>query len=345
MKLEFKAAVLFKQKKKLEIVNIKFRDQLKRGQIAVELKYSGICGSQIGEIDGIKGKDKYLPHLLGHEASGVVINKHSSVKSVKKNDHVVLHWKKSNLLQSKTPKYFIGNKKINAGPVTTFNQIAIVSENRLTKIPKSINLKHACLLGCSLTTAFGTILNYDYIKPKDKVLIIGCGAIGLPLITALKINKNKSVIAIDINKKNLSLAKKMGANKIYLSKKNIGDLIQKIIKKLEINRIIDTTGNSKVIENAYKSLDTKGNLILLGVPHHKETISINTLDINLGKKIVGSHGGGIEPSKDIIKIYNLAKNKFKFDSYITKEINLFEINKYIELIKNKKISGKVIIRF
>ena len=84
MKLEFKAAVLFRQKKKLEIINIKFRDQLKRGQIAVELKYSGICGSQIGEIDGIKGKDKYLPHLLGHEASGVVLNKHSSVKSVKK---------------------------------------------------------------------------------------------------------------------------------------------------------------------------------------------------------------------------------------------------------------------
>ena len=84
MKLEFKAAVLFKQKKKLEIINIEFNNKLKRGQIAVKLKYSGVCGSQIGEIEGIKGKDKYLPHLLGHEASGIVIEKHKSVKSVKK---------------------------------------------------------------------------------------------------------------------------------------------------------------------------------------------------------------------------------------------------------------------
>ena len=84
MKLEFKAAVLFKQKKKLEIIDIEFNNKLKRGQIAVKLKYSGVCGSQIGEIEGIKGKDKYLPHLLGHEASGIVIEKHESVKSVKK---------------------------------------------------------------------------------------------------------------------------------------------------------------------------------------------------------------------------------------------------------------------
>ena len=345
MKLEFKAAVLFKQKKKLEIINIEFNNKLKRGQIAVKLKYSGVCGSQIGEIEGIKGKDKYLPHLLGHEASGIVIEKHESVKSVKKNDHVVLHWMKSNKIQSETPIYYNNNKKINAGSVTTFNQLAIVSENRLTKIPKFINLKHACLLGCSLTTAFGTILNYDYINPEDNVLIIGCGAIGLPLITALKTNKNKLVIAIDINKKNLNLAKKMGADKIYLSKKNEESSLKKIINRFKVNKIIDTTGNSKIIENAYNLLETKGNLVLLGVPNHKEKIAINTLGINLGKKIVGSHGGGIEPSKDILKIYNLAKNKFKFKNYISNIISLSQINKYIGLIKKRKISGKVIIKF
>ena len=127
MNIEFEAAYLNELKANLKIKKIKFKDELKKGQILVKLKYSGICGSQIGEISGIKGKDKYLPHLLGHEASGVVVSKHPGIKSVKKNDHVVLHWKKSNLLQSKTPQYFDGNKKINAGSVTTFNQMAIVT--------------------------------------------------------------------------------------------------------------------------------------------------------------------------------------------------------------------------
>ena len=345
MKLKFKAAVLFKQKKKLEIVDVEHKEELKRGQIAVQLKFSGICGSQIGEIEGIKGKDKFLPHLLGHEGSGIVIKKHPSVKSVKKNDHVVLHWKKSKNIQSENPKYYIGNKKINAGSVTTFNQMAIISENRITKIPRSINLKHACLLGCSLSTAFGTIINYDYINTKDNVLVIGCGAIGLALVTALKINKNKRVVALDLNKKNLSLAKKMGANKIFLSKKNTTNLLQAIVNKFKINKIIDTTGNSKIIENSYKFLHPNGNLVLIGVPNHKEKIRINTLDINLGKKLVGSHGGGIKPDRDILKIYKIARNRFKFKDYISKIITLSQVNKYISLIKNKKISGKILIKF
>ncbi len=345
MNLKFKAAVLFKQKKNLKIVDVEHIDKLKIGQIAVKLKYSGICGSQIGEIEGIKGKDKFLPHLLGHEGSGIVINKHPSVKSVKKNDHVVLHWKKSNNIQSETPKYYFGKKKINAGSVTTFNQIAIVSENRITKIPKHINLKHACLLGCSLSTAFGTVINYDYINNKDNVLVIGCGAIGLALVTALKINKNKMIVALDLNQKNLNLAKKMGANKIFLSKKNITNKLRIIINSLKINKIIDTTGNSKMIENSYKFLNSRGNLVLIGVPNHKEKIHINTLDINLGKKIVGSHGGGINPDRDLLKIYKLAKNKFNFNNYISKIITLNEVNKFISLIKNKKISGKVLIKF
>ena len=50
------------------------------------------------------GRDKFLPHLLGHEASGIVINKHKSVKNFKQQDHVVLHWMKNNNgIQSSTP--------------------------------------------------------------------------------------------------------------------------------------------------------------------------------------------------------------------------------------------------
>ena len=104
---KFKAAILKEKKGKLIFEDIYFKDELKRGQIFVKLKYSGICGKQIDEIDGIGGKDPYLPHLLGHEGSGVVLNIGPGVKKVKKNDNVVLHWIKSNGIQSETPKYFL----------------------------------------------------------------------------------------------------------------------------------------------------------------------------------------------------------------------------------------------
>ena len=138
--IKSKAAILRQLNKPLEITNILIPRKLLKGQILVKMIYSGICGSQLGEINGIKGEDKYLPHLLGHEGIATVIEANDKVVKVKKGDVVLLHWMPSNGINSKTPIYFDSfKKKINAGYVTTFNEYAIVSENRLTKIKKIID--------------------------------------------------------------------------------------------------------------------------------------------------------------------------------------------------------------
>ena len=67
------AAILVQQNKPLIISEIELPDQLLRGQVLVKILYSGICGSQLGEIEGVKGKDKFLPHLLGHEGIGKIL--------------------------------------------------------------------------------------------------------------------------------------------------------------------------------------------------------------------------------------------------------------------------------
>ena len=126
---------------------------LKFGQVLVKIKYSGICGSQINEIDAVKGKDIYLPHLLGHEGSRIVEKIGLMVsKRFTKGDHVVPSLEKSFGIEAENPVYSWNGKKINAGKLTTFNEKAIVSENRLTKIPRKFNLKKAPLFGCAVTT-------------------------------------------------------------------------------------------------------------------------------------------------------------------------------------------------
>ena len=109
----------------LEIETISIKNSLKPGQILVKIQRTGICGSQIGEIDAVKGEDRYLPHLLGHEALGVVVDTGDSHKfSV--DDHVILHWIKGIGRNSDTPIYFSGSNKVNAGQITTFSEYAIV---------------------------------------------------------------------------------------------------------------------------------------------------------------------------------------------------------------------------
>ena len=170
-----KAAILFKQDEPLIVDDITMPENLLAGQVLVELLTSGICGSQLGEISGVKGDDPYLPHLMGHEGCGNVLDIGPGVKNVQIGDRVVLHWRKGNGIQSETPIYKWRGSTLNAGWVTTFNKHAVISENRCTKISKDIDPCEAALFGCAVTTGFGVIENNAKIKIGESVLIFGSG--------------------------------------------------------------------------------------------------------------------------------------------------------------------------
>lgn len=82
--LTFRAAILEQFGKPLALDQIQFSGPLLAGQVLVKLSYSGICGKQLEEMDGRGGPDPYLPHLLGHEGSGQVIDVGPAVRKVKK---------------------------------------------------------------------------------------------------------------------------------------------------------------------------------------------------------------------------------------------------------------------
>ena len=173
-KIVFKAAVLEQFNKPLKIKKIIFNGPLMKGQVLVKLKYSGICGKQIEEIQN-KGKpDPFVPHLLGHEGVAIIKEIGPSVSKVKKNDLVILHWIKSEGINSATPHYQdLNGRKINAGWVTTFNEYAVVSENRITKINYQKDLKYLSFLGCAIPTAYGSVKNIGKLNVNDRVLVIG----------------------------------------------------------------------------------------------------------------------------------------------------------------------------
>ncbi len=344
-----KSAVLFKTNSKLRLLDINFSDKLTKGQVLVKISFSGICGSQIGEIKGVKGKDNFLPHLLGHEASGIVVKVGNGVKKVKKKDKVILHWKKSNGLSAQNPKYFFKNKLINAGPITTFNEYSIVPENRITKIPKNINLREAVIFGCAATTGYG-VVNYNAkIKKNNSVVVFGSGGVGLNIIMSANIKLAKQIIALDNYKNRLEFSKKFGATNIICTKNKSLKEIKKSILEVTGDKgpdiFIDNTGNVKIIELGYEIINKKGKIILVGVPNYKKKIKIYTLPLHLGKKIIGSHGGSIYPKRDIPKIANnIKKNNIDLNNFYEKTYTLNKINNAISDMIRGKISGRCLIK-
>ena len=341
------AAILFEQNKPLEIGLIELPESLETGQVLVKLHYSGICGSQIGEIKGVKGPDPYLPHLMGHEGCATILEIGEGVKTVSPGDLVVLHWKKGAGIESNPPQYKYQDSKLNAGWITTFNEYAVISENRCTTIPKETNKKIASLFGCAITTGFGTIENIAKLKMGESVVIFGAGGIGLNMIQASLLRNAYPIIAVDLTEEKLSMAKEVGATHIINSKiKNAEEEITKILGENKLDVFIDNTGIPSIIELGYRVLKLKGKVVLVGVPKKGENINIFSLPMHFGKTIVGSHGGNINPEEDIIRYLKLINSKsINLERLISDYYDLKEINVGISKILDGEISGRIMIRF
>src|SRR5262249_24598959 len=98
--VKIKAAILVHQHEPLELAESESPECLRFGQVLVQVHYSGLCGSQLNEIDGTKGPDRFLPHLLGHEGCATVLETGDGVTAVKRGDKVVMHWRPGRGIQS-----------------------------------------------------------------------------------------------------------------------------------------------------------------------------------------------------------------------------------------------------
>ncbi len=339
-----KAAILTQSKQPLEVAEIDLPENLDFGQVLVKIHFSGICGAQINEIDAVKGPDKFLPHLLGHEASGEVLEIGTGVKTVKVGNHVVLHWRPSSGIQSETPKYLWEGKEVNAGWVTTFNEQAIVSENRLTVIPKSFDMRLAPLFGCAVTTAFGVINNDAQVRVGQSVLIFGLGGVGLNIPKAASMVSANPVIGIDLLEHKVEMAKKYGlTHGIRGNPEEIKKRVGEILGNEGADIVIETTGSSRVIELAYKLTSSKGKTILVGVPTKGDNISIYSLPLHFNKVLKGSEGGSCSPDEDIPRYINLIKSeKMTLEGLVTDEFKLEDINKALELFRTGN-AGRIVI--
>tara|TARA_B100001013_G_scaffold343014_1_gene269963 strand:- start:947 stop:1990 length:1044 start_codon:yes stop_codon:yes gene_type:complete len=342
--MKFKAAILTRSKQPLEVSEIDLSDKLEYGQVLVKVHFSGICGAQINEIDAAKGPDKFLPHLLGHEASGEVLEIGPEVKTVKVGDHVVLHWRPSSGIQSKTPKYLWEGKLVNAGWVTTFNEKAVISENRLTIIPKDFDMRLAPLLGCAVTTAFGVINNDARVKIGQSLLIFGLGGVGLNIVQAASMVSANPIIGVDIQKNKIEMAKKYGlSHGIFGNSRQVERKVIDILGDEGADIVIDTTGNSRVIEQAYKLTSKKGKTIMVGVPTKGDNISIYSLPLHFNQILKGSEGGNSVPDVDIPRYINLIESgQMTLDGFITNEFKLEEINNALELFRSGK-AGRILL--
>lgn len=333
--LKTKAAVLMDLNCPLTIEELIVPD-LKVGQVLVRVKASGICGKQIGEIAGYFGPDKYLPHLLGHEGGGIVEAIGQGVRNINVGDHVAMHWRKGAGIESDPPVYFTKHgKPIGAGLIATFTEYAVVSENRLTSIPKDIPFYVAALMGCAITTAFGLINNEAQLKMGQSIAVYGVGGVGLSIVQGASLVSANPIIAIDKVSNKLKIAHDCGATHILNTNiHNIEYEILRIVGK-GVDVFVDCTGNVDLIAKAYKMTNSSGKTILVGQTYWNEELVISNMLQNYGgKHLFASQGGLTEPTVDIPRYCNLFKqNRISTADIATHFFTLDQINHALDIVR------------
>jgi S-(hydroxymethyl)glutathione dehydrogenase/alcohol dehydrogenase len=297
------------------------------------------------EVRGKRGPDRFLPHTLGHEGSGTVLEVSTGVTKIKPGDHVVLSWIKGSGADVPSTVYQSAEGPVNSGAISTFMHHTVTCENRVTPIPDAMPLREAALLGCAIPTGAGIVLNTAGVRPGNSVAVFGVGGIGLSAVLAADLVHATTIIAVDVFDHKLEQAQQVGATHLI----NAGQQdplanILEITSGRGVDYAIEAAGQRETMETAFKAVrDDDGLCVLAGNMPHGERISLDPMDLIRGKRIVGTWGGESRPDRDIPLYVDLyLAGKLKLDVLITHEYRLEDINEAFDDLEQGKV-GRALI--
>jgi len=285
-----------------DLEDIFVSDQLTKGQVRLRILYSGLCATQMEEIFVSSRNAEHMPHMFGHEAVAIVRDIGPGVLTKKIGDICVVHWRKSSIgLDSQPGSYFSGNKQVKSGKVVTFSTDVVVPENRVSHLPPGVSHESGVLLGCALTTGWGSVVKVGQFSPGESLLVIGLGAVGVFSVLAAKQLGSRSVIGIDPKAAIISKVKQIGLDEFFPSLQRYfhGERYARHDRSTRPDLVIETSGDAGVIESLVDWLPVTSRLVLVGMPRESARPRINTQRMLDGLKLLASNGGEVDPGLDL----------------------------------------------
>ena len=342
-----KAAVVRAFGAGFQIEDVDIADPIGR-EVLVEVKASGLCHSDLTFMQTDVGMP--LPLAFGHEVSGIAIAIGPDVSQFKVGDHVA-----GSLIQ------FCGNcvrclsgrthlcmhpaslmrgvddpPRLSAqgSPITQaygmggFAQQALIHENQLAAIPKEMPFPQAALLGCSVITGAGAVLNNADVQVGESVVIIGAGGVGLNAISGAIFAGAGTIIVVDIDDRKLERASMFGATHVINS---TSAKVASEVRKLTgggAYHVFDFVGKRAITEDAKKMITKGGCIYLVGMMDSDAGIEIPTFwGMNMQARVQVVTMGSSNLKRDIPMYAQLyLQGRLKLDELVSKEISLSEIN-------------------
>ncbi len=312
-------------------------------QVRVNVKYCGVCGTDIHIYEGDGGSSAVVPPLvIGHEFSGVVHAVGRNVKNFKVGDRVSVD---PNDMCGEC--YFCRNAQAHfctnsIGIGTTypggFAEYVTVREKQVFKIPDSLSFETAALVETVSCCLHG--IDLCGIKTGQTVLIIGAGPIGLLMLQLAGMSGAGRIIVSEIVPEKRELALKYGANLVIdPAHEDIGAVLQ--ANAVNIDCVIECAGTVKTIEQAIRYAGRGATVMMFGLVAPDASASFKPYEVF--QKELKLTSSFINPYTFDRAIEVLSLGKVKTDGIITDIIPLEEINKVFEDASFRR-RGKILIK-
>ena len=347
-------------------------DEPRTGEITVKMAASGLCLSDEHVTSGTW--PVRLPVCAGHEGAGVVVAIGPHTRGFEIGDHVVLsvlpgcgrcRWcatghqnlcdSNANLMQGSRlddPEDFRlsykGEKVAQLCGIGTFCEYSTVSVLQAVKIPMSMPLDKACLVGCGVSTGWGASVYSAETNPGDTIIIMGCGGVGNFAVQGAAHAGALNIIAVDPLQNKRDQAMMVGATHGCASIEEATELAKDLTHGNGADATAITLGNLKPdhLRQALESVGKNGIVVCTSLGNATDVnFNLSIFDLTLKqKRIQGCMYGGVSPSWDMLKLIDMyAGGRLKLDEAVSATYTLDQVNEgYDDLKAGKNIRGVIV---
>lgn len=312
------------------------------GEVRIQMQACGICRSDLSALEGKETVE--FPVVLGHEGSGQVEALGAGVQSVKEGDAVVLSWTPA---CGTCPGCLRGEVHLcdginmttgSQGPLSlddrtldrfmglgAFSEYVVVPERMAVPVRSGLKPEHTCLIGCGVTTGFGAAVNTAAVRWGERVVVIGCGGVGLAAIQGARVAGASRIYAVDPIVERRQAALNLGASIALEPEQAVSQIMQETQGGADV--AIECVGAIATMQTAFQVIRPGGRSIVVGLPAYTEMLEVPAIMLLREKSITGSIYGSANPAVDFQKIADLGdQGQLLFEPLVDKTRHFSEIN-------------------
>ena len=308
-------------------------------EVLVKIEACGVCHSQLHSIEGDWkdiGIPPTLPTVPGHEVVGKIVEIGSNVTKFKVGERVGITPLLGSCLDCQycndgkeylCEKMDVTGESLKGG----YTEYITVSEDFATKVPDTMKSEYAAPLFCAGITAYKAVKAAEPKKNK-KIAVFGVGGVGHMAIQFAKI-EGCEVSGVSRKEKHLEVAKKLGADNVYVYSSNQKQFLQDVNEEYGLfDAAIVFAPVEQVTDTAIKSIKKGGIVVIATVGNIPNFLAFEE------KTVRGTLIGSRKDMEDVIKISDEHKLKV-----VTESFPLEQANEVLARLKNSEIDARAVL--